>query len=574
MLKVLSKSLGARIAFLMSLAMLPLGLISIYQTQVVVDEAQALSRAALLSETMAAASGERELIQQALGSARGLASAVINTTGEPCDEILANFVNNQQTYIYASYVQADGAMNCSSAGERRVFSDAGMMAEAMAQNGPRVEMLPSGPMTGQPVIIASHPVVLDGETLGILSISIPNSLAESLMDNPMPSNELKLASVNIEGKVISASEGVRAAATFLPQNVPLDELVTRVGKTFSASAGNGEERFFAVAPMIDDVLVLVGSWPVSVASSSGEGPRARMAVIFPALMWLTGIAVAFLGLQQLVVRHVKQLRSAMRQFALGERHAEPLKLQNPPEELEEAQRAFNRMVLILTDAEARQEQDLHDKEVLLKEVHHRVKNNLQLIASIMNMQARSARSAEARHMLAGLQRRVRGLAMLHRTLYTTTDLTTVDSQDLIQAVVDDVSTMSRDGSVVLKCEIASVPLFPDQAVPLSMLVTEALSNAYKYVGTSSDAAPRISITVGEADGDMVNLRVENSVGSDDGRSDDEAENTDGLGNRLMTAFVRQLDGQVTHSREVDCYALEITFPRRGFTPQKKVNNAA
>ncbi|MFW2588435.1 sensor histidine kinase [Sagittula sp. SSi028] len=558
----------------MSLAMLPLGLISVYQTQVVVDEAQALSRAALLAETVAAASGERELIQQALGAARGLSAAVDRVDSAACTRILSNFIDSQQLYIFASYVQADGRMDCSSSGETRDFGPTPTLQSAMERNGPAVEMLQSGPVTKQAVITASHPVRVDGQPIGIVSISIPHSLVNALMQNPVPTEELKLASVNTAGEVISSTSGIRAAAGFLPQNMELTDLVGRVGTTFSGVAGDGQERFFAVAPMIDDVLVLVGSWPVSVATSANEGTRAHLAVVFPALMWLAGIGVAFLGLQRLVVRHVRQLRSAMRQFALGERRQAPLMLANPPEELEEAQRAFNRMVLILTEAEARQEKDLHDKEVLLKEVHHRVKNNLQLIASIMNMQSRSARSTEAKHMLAGLQRRVRGLAMLHRTLYTTTDLTTVDSRDLIQTVVDDVSTMSRDGKVGLTSDIASVPLFPDQAVPLSMLVTEALTNAYKYVGTAPDGSRDISISLLEDGNGLVVLRVENTVGSNAERDGTDGEQGDGLGNRLMTAFVRQLDGEVTHSAEPDQYALAIEFPRRDFKPPEKVEDAA
>nr|WP_280842514.1 sensor histidine kinase [Sagittula salina] len=240
------------------------------------------------------------------------------------------------------------------------------------------------------------------------------------------------------------------------------------------------------------------------------------------------------------------------------------------------------MALILTEAEARQEKDLRDKEVLLKEVHHRVKNNLQLIASIMNMQARSARSAEARHMLAGLQRRVRGLAMLHRTLYTTPDLTTVDSGDLIRTVVEDVSTLSQDGSVVLDSEIASVALFPDQAVPLSMLVTEALTNAYKYVGTTEDGVRQITIRLLEVENGDVELQVENSLDIENhvpdsqpnAAPDAELEGGDGLGNRLMTAFIRQLDGRVTHTKDERLYALHITFPRRDFSPQRRIDNAA
>jgi len=570
MFKAWSRSLGARIAFLMSLAMLPLGLISVYQTHVVVEEAQALTRAALLSETVAAATGERELIQQALGAAQGLASAVPLVDSRECQRILADFIDSQPLYIFAAYVQKSGLMDCSSSGEVRDFSGTSTLE---GLSGPAVRMRRSGAVTKQSVVLASHPVMEGEIELGWLTISIPHSVANALMENTLPNQELKLASINLDGDVISSTSGVDAAPGFLPRDIPLSGLHDRVGLAFRAPSGSGEERFFAVAPMIDDTLVLVGSWPVSVAEATGNGPRALTAIIFPALMWVTGIIVAFYGLQRMVVRHIRQLRSAMRKFALGERRDSYLELANPPEELEEAQRAFNRMALIISEAELRQERDLRDKEVLLREVHHRVKNNLQLIASIMNMQSRSARSAEARHMLAGLQRRVRGLAMLHRTLYTTPDMTTVDSGDLIRTVVEDVSSLSQDGQIDLRVEIENFPLFPDQAVPLSMLVTEALTNAYKYVGTSTDGNKEILISLTETDG-KVRLKIENSVPEDTDPDVIAEEQNDGLGNRLMTAFIRQLNGELDKIQKPGHFGMHITFIRRDFTPQKRAGDAA
>ena len=570
MFKAWSRSLGARIAFLMSLAMLPLGLISVYQTHVVVEEAQALTRAALLSETVAAATGERELIQQALGAAQGLASAVPLVDSRECQRILADFIDSQPLYIFAAYVQKSGLMDCSSSGEVRDFSGTSTLE---GLSGPAVRMRRSGAVTKQSVVLASHPVMEGEIELGWLTISIPHSVANALMENTLPNQELKLASINLDGDVISSTSGVDAAPGFLPRDIPLSGLHDRVGLAFRAPSGSGEERFFAVAPMIDDTLVLVGSWPVSVAEATGNGPRALTAIIFPAPMWVTGIIVAFYGLQRMVVRHIRQLRSAMRKFALGERRDSYLELANPPEELEEAQRAFNRMALIISEAELRQERDLRDKEVLLKEVHHRVKNNLQLIASIMNMQSRSARSAEARHMLAGLQRRVRGLAMLHRTLYTTPDMTTVDSGDLIRTVVEDVSSLSQDGQIDLRVEIENFPLFPDQAVPLSMLVTEALTNAYKYVGTSTDGNKEILISLTETDG-KVRLKIENSVPEDTDPDIIAEEQNDGLGNRLMTAFIRQLNGELDKIQKPGHFGMHITFIRRDFTPQKRAGDAA
>lgn len=574
-LRLLPNSLAARIVLLMSLAMLPLGLISIYQTHVVVKEARALSRAALMAETVAAAAEERTLIQRALGAARGLAGAIAATGGAECPAIMSRFIEEQDIFIHAAFVDNQGMMNCSSSGAVMDLSHRPTWVEYKDSREPRVTMTLAGAVTRQSVILATQPVLRDGQLLGSVTISIPHWIANALLSDPDAQAEeertFRLASINLDGQTIAASGGLETAAEFLPRDIAPETLAQRAGQSFRARAGNGEERFFAVAPMIDNTLVLLGSWPTAEAGIGPTSVRAQMAVAFPALMWVAGIGVAFFGLQRLVVRNVRQLSSAMRRFALGERDREGLELDNPPEELEGAQRAFNRMALLLSEAEARQEDDLRDKEVLLREVHHRVKNNLQLIASIMNMQARNARSNEARQMLAGLQRRVRGLATLHRTLYTTPDMTTVDAAALIRTVISDVSNLSPDIRMQVISDLEPFDLYPDQAVPLSMLVAEALTNAFKYSNAPEGQGGEISVRLQKLDGQDVELCISNTVAET--APDEGVSEGDGLGNRLMTAFVRQLDGTETRGIAENRYVMTVVFPRRDFDPDLAVPDA-
>ena len=257
----------------------------------------------------------------------------------------------------------------------------------------------------------------------------------------------------------------------------------------------------------------------------------------------------------------------MRRFALGERSAQSLRLDAPPGELADAERAFNRMALIISDAEARREADLRDKEVLLKEVHHRVKNNLQLIASIMNMQARNARSPETKQMLAGLQQRVRGLAMLHRTLYTTPELTTVDGADLIRTVVNDVTQALDADDLALEMSLDRVDLYPDQAVPLSMLLAEAVTNAVKHIGRAPDGRTAIDVSLVTEDDGRVRVSVSNTKGERlPGRQPPHEDEPSGLGTRLMAAFVAQLDGSAETEETDERYVYTVTLQARDFEP--------
>lgn len=222
------------------------------------------------------------------------------------------------------------------------------------------------------------------------------------------------------------------------------------------------------------------------------------------------------------------------------------------------------MAIIIAESEARQDKDLKDKEVLLKEVHHRVKNNLQMIASIMNMQLRSAKTPEAKFMLASLQRRVNGLAMLHRTLYTTPDLLTIEANELLEAVVTDISTMMTVPGVVIERDLDALPLYPDQAVPLSMLLAEALTNALKYVGAKEDETPSVRVTLKEQSGGQYQLSVTNSKGPVMLRPLPEVETISGLGTKLMQAFVSQLEGEQKVTEDEYHYGLHVVFERKDF----------
>ncbi|MCK0149521.1 sensor histidine kinase [Marivita sp. S6314] len=543
----------------MTLALLPLGLISIWQTRVVVQEAEAVSRAALLAQTKEAADQERRLVQQALGAAESLASIVTSLDDTQCNAAMQNMVRSSPIYIFAGFLPRNGIMTCSTNGAPIDLSQMPDFETAIQREGPFVEVNLQGAVTGRPVVIVSQPVQGPAGLLGRVSISIPHTLALETAGTEMMG--LKVASFNSEGDLIAATLGSDDNDGYLPANMDLKDLALRTGETFRSKSRDGRDRLFAVAPLVEDTLFLVGSWPVSPTFGGSNGLSSIVPILFPALMWLTGLGVAVLGVQHLVLRHLRELRSGMRQFALGTREPTPLDLDNPPQEFEEAQRAFNRMTLILSEAEARQETDLRDKEVLLREVHHRVKNNLQLIASIMNMQMRRATTTEAKQLLSGLQQRVRGLAMLHRTLYTTTDVTTIDSEDLINTVVADASNLIPDHQMEVETDLVSFPLYPDQAVPLSMMIAEALTNAFKY-SSSAEGADPVRVVLEEHGNNVARLMITNPVGDPDAIQPDGP--GDGLGSQLLKAFIRQLDGTAHSGVRGDQFVFEITFERRNF----------
>lgn len=570
----LVKGLSARLALIMTLALLPLGLISLYQTSQVIEDAEAVARSSLMSETVAVSHVGRELIREALGAAQGLGAAALDMSADKCSRSMASFVSNHDFFSFAGFITPDGQMNCNSAATPTDVSGSPIIKAAFESDKPYVDFTLRGTYSGEAVTIAAHPVRRGGVMRGLVSISIPHRLISTMLEETSASEEIKVATINLHGEIVASSGTLEESRKFLPRGFDLKDLVDLGGETFESISVNGERRLYAVSAVLPRSVVMVGSWPME-SGTTGVGPlQSGLALAFPIVMWIAGIGVAWLGLQRLVVRHVRGLRSAMRRFALGDRSVAGLTLDDPPEELAEAARAFSRMTLIIADAEARQARDLRDKEVLLKEVHHRVKNNLQLIASIMNMQMRNAESPETRQMLRGLQRRVRGLATLHRTLYTSLDMMTVDGGDIVRAVIQDLAQGALPQGVELKIDVIEADLYPDQAVPLSMLSAEALTNAAKYIGKPEDGPAQINVSLSQLEDGRLRLRIANTKGTPVGGIPDEIISSSGLGRRLMQAFVTQIEGESEVTETDNSYIYDVVFARRDFEAEAGKNRAA
>ncbi len=123
---------------------------------------------------------------------------------------------------------------------------------------------------------------------------------------------------------------------------------------------------------------------------------------------------------------------------------------------------------------------LREREVLLSEIHHRVKNNLQLVSSLLALQARGV-GAEAQHALAEGQRRIDSIALVHEQLYGSTNLSAVNLASYVQALIPALCRTSDAGArVEVVLELEDVELIPERAVPCGLLVSELVTNALKH----------------------------------------------------------------------------------------------
>ena len=187
---------------------------------------------------------------------------------------------------------------------------------------------------------------------------------------------------------------------------------------------------------------------------------------------------------------------------------------------------------------------LHEKETLLKEVHHRVKNNLQTVCSLLNMQSRGTDDEQMKNLIKSSQNRVMAMAMVHEMLYLRDDLTTIDYKPYVFKLTEYLvkSVKGPDSQVKLAIDIPDIELGIDTAIPLGLLINETITNSLKY-GIVDDAEGEIHIELKkEAEDEYVLAIGDNGIGISEAV---DPKTTKSLGLKLIHNLARQLKGSIT-----------------------------
>jgi two-component system, sensor histidine kinase PdtaS len=205
-----------------------------------------------------------------------------------------------------------------------------------------------------------------------------------------------------------------------------------------------------------------------------------------------------------------------------------------------------RDVTLRTLADQRLKASLREKEVLLEEVHHRVKNNLQVISSLLGLQARSISDMITRKKFEESQNRIQSMALLHESLYQSEDLARIDFADYLARLASQVFAFYDTGArVALHTQLQPLPLDMNTAVPCGLIVNELVSNALKY-GFPDGREGAVQIKLFHSEPGTARLVV-----SDNGKGlppDLDWLKTPSLGLRLVRTLARQLDASVELSQ--------------------------
>lgn len=563
-----SNRLGVRLSLVLGILLLPLLAALTYQTHYSREGLHARHEAALMGETLRALSGTTRAIQSAQAQAQILSVLLPDVVADDqaCSALLYRAQSTLTGVSLVSYIPHNGKMVCASGGQHYDFSGSARLATIMDNAQDIYLMSGTGPVSGVPVLQVMNAVKDEqGNRIGFVSVSLPHDLlmqlrladlAQSRLENP-----IGILLFGADGTPLAPADMQQQMLRTLPEGVDLASLAAAPKRTFSALSREGESRAYSVVDMVPGQLYAIGTWPVSALTGTGVWGRV-LPFLAPVLMWAGSVLVVYFAMQRMVIRHMRRLARALALFASGKRIVDSPDFRRAPQEVRDLADTYLGMTETILHDEAELEDILRQKEILLREVHHRVKNNLQMISSIISMQSRKARTPEARAMLKGLQSRVISLATVHRDLYSAQGLSEISAQSLVRDIVRQLvrAATGRDHADRVQMKVDDIGLSPDQAVPLSLLLTEALTNALKYA-RSADGPPRIMVTLTREEGHIARLEIRNSCipGEDRTPSMD-----GGLGLPLITAFVQQLGGHAEVHEDGGDYIVSVEFEVRIF----------
>ena len=208
------------------------------------------------------------------------------------------------------------------------------------------------------------------------------------------------------------------------------------------------------------------------------------------------------------------------------------------------------MALQRSFAEKAIKESLDEKEVLLREIHHRVKNNMQIINSLLSLQSQHVEGEETMDVLKESQGRVRSMAMIHEKLYQSPNLTKIDFKDYIEKLASNLiyNYQVETRNIEQIFEFKDVEMNIDTAIPCGLIINELVTNSLKYAFPQSESNGNgiIKIELNQVEDQFKLVISDNGVGMP---SHIKPENTETLGLQLVNSLVDQLEGTLEIDRQ-------------------------
>jgi PAS domain S-box-containing protein len=240
----------------------------------------------------------------------------------------------------------------------------------------------------------------------------------------------------------------------------------------------------------------------------------------------------------------KQAEAALKKY----RESLEVLVKERTRELAQANASLKAEIVERERAEEKVLASLREKEILLKEIHHRVKNNLQIISTLLDLQSDYIQDKQSLRFFRESQDRIRSMALVHEKLYQTSDFISINFGDYIANLTKYLfnSYVTDPERISLVLDVAPATLEIDQAIPFGLILNELVSNSLKYAFPGERRGEIVVRLRTEGDVGVVLLVKDDGVGLPQGL---DFENTESLGLQLVTMLVRQIRGEIVPGNE-------------------------
>ncbi|WP_218650405.1 sensor histidine kinase [Brevundimonas sp. P7753] len=374
-----------------------------------------------------------------------------------------------------------------------------------------------------------------GAFQGAIAAVIPlTALQPDIQDPALPTGS-QAALTDADGRVLVATD----PSTFA--------IVDDKGATWTRRAQQGQAALFEARDARGRRHVYAGTnlagrdlFVLLAAPTSGLLSWARLnpigTFLLPLAAWLVAFLAVMLLSERIVIRWLVYLERVASIYAKGRFSVRPVQAEHAPAEIRTLARTLGALGETITTRDKALLDSLDEKDALMREIHHRVKNNLQIISSLLSMQQRAVTDPAARSALGDTRQRITALALIYRTLYQSEDIREADSRTFLTELVGQLiaGEAMRGPLVTSSVEADALIIDPDRLAPVALWLVEAVSNAQKhaFAGRGGDLKVRFKVA-----GDTSVLEVQ-----DDGPGMGDRDST-GVGRTLMSAFAKQLRGQ-------------------------------
>jgi two-component sensor histidine kinase len=517
---------------------------------------------------------ERSIVDSVAGAPAGSAE---------CAGLLETAIRPYPAYAIAVLRNASGDAVCQSDQAFRPpnTGDAAWFKRVMETGRETVSGYEYAARLQEGVILYAAPVMGgSNRVIGVLSLAIRLEWLSAIGQEPGLPPDAMVYLLDRAGHVLVGpkAQGVDTQAG-LPDPATIQEVVGGYIRTFDSVGQDGIRRNYAVNVIGDkELFVLLGQPTARLI----EPLRTTLLIQIGVLVFVSvaAMAAALIGTRVLVTRWISRLTEAASSMSVGDLSVKR-EFEGAPAEFRDLAETLRAMAIRLDEREADLRQSLAQKQMMLREIHHRVKNNLQTVTSLLNLYARIPRGEAVRQAFSDVQMRINALALVHRHLYESQDMQEVD----LHPFMTNLCSLLQDGSGVpprrvrLTVDIPHVRVTGDRAVPLALLTTEILTNSFKHAFPNQRAG-NISVRITcEEDGMAKLVIADDGIGQAERQMDGEVPGS--MGQTLIGAFTRQLGGEMTVSGPPGTvstlhFRLDSTHPNGadGHQPQARTDSAA